>query len=243
MSAGYILRDAVLDKGFVELIDIMPGEIPEGAESRDIVIVNAARVSYSGESKGVESDRALLRYLWKHKHTSPFEQVIFKFRIKAPILVWWQMDRHRTLKYSRQNRQSGRYTEYEAEEYYIPCGWRLQDSENKQGSGSGFVENFSVLDGASVTEVYERCFLECLSWYKQALEDGIAREQARLFLPAFALYHTTVLNVDAWNLTHFLRLRTDEKAQWEIQQYAYAMEAQFALMLPWVYACYRQWEE
>lgn len=95
-------RYDVLDKGWVELQDKM---------GNDLAIVNAARVSFLGESKGDEADRKLLNYLMKHRHTSPFEQVEFKFRIKAPAVVWWQWVRHRTGSF---NFQSGRYTEAEA---------------------------------------------------------------------------------------------------------------------------------
>lgn len=244
----YIFRQEVLDNGFVELIDIMPREVPDGAESRDAAITSAARVSYLSESKGNEQDKKLLFYLFKHKHTSPFEQVIFKFRIKAPILVWWQLDRHRTIKYGRQNRQSGRYTEYD-EEYYHPTVWRKQDYDNKQGSTEETVEYIYFDDDPYPPIRYsiDTCFKYYadagFDYYHRLLEEGVAKEQARLFLPAFALYHTTVLNVDAWNLIHFLRLRINEHAQWEIRQYATAMERMFAEMLPWTYEAYKEKSE
>ena len=96
-------RIAALDKGWVELLDFMPH--PATGTSPELAIVNAARVSFLGDSKGADKDAKLLRYLLDHRHTSPFEQVQFKFRIYAPVVAWWQLVRHRTLSL---NLQSGR---------------------------------------------------------------------------------------------------------------------------------------
>ena len=100
-------RVKVLDKGYVELVDLMPH--PATGIPGDLAIVNAARVSYLGESRGDERDRKLLFYLMRHRHTSPFEMVEFKFRCRAPLLTWWQWVRHRTW---NANAQSGRYTPF-----------------------------------------------------------------------------------------------------------------------------------
>ncbi|HEC24354.1 MAG TPA: thymidylate synthase (FAD), partial [Chloroflexi bacterium] len=94
---------------------------PSTGHSPDISIVNAARVSFLGHSKGDEQDKRLLFYLLKHRHTTPFEQVEFKFRVRAPVIVWWQWVRHRTWSY---NLQSGRYTPFQEDEFYIPSLWR-----------------------------------------------------------------------------------------------------------------------
>ncbi|OQY37166.1 MAG: hypothetical protein B6243_01215 [Anaerolineaceae bacterium 4572_5.2] len=99
-------RVELLDKGWLELQDLM---------GDDLAIINAARVSFLGESKGAEADKKLLFYLMKHRHTSPFEQVEFKFRVHAPLVTWWQWVRHRTWNF---NAQSGRYTPFEEDSFY-----------------------------------------------------------------------------------------------------------------------------
>lgn len=98
-------RIDVLDKGYVELLDMMPH--PATGVSGDLSIVNAARVSFMGESKGDEADKKLLFYLLRHQHTSPFEMVKFKFRTRAPLITYWQWVRHRTFHYVNANAQSG----------------------------------------------------------------------------------------------------------------------------------------
>ena len=100
-------RVPVLDQGWIELQDVM---------GDDLAIVNAARVSFLGESKGDERDKKLLFYLLRHRHTSPFEQVEFKFRVRAPLVTWWQWVRHRTWS---MNAQSGRYTPFEEGDFYL----------------------------------------------------------------------------------------------------------------------------
>jgi len=122
-------RVDILDKGFIELIDLMPH--PATDVSGDLAIVNAARVSFMGESKGEEKDRKLLFYLLRNQHTSPFEMVEFKFRVRAPVVTWWQWVRHRTWNF---NAQSGRYTAFEETDYYVPDVWRKQSANNKQAS-------------------------------------------------------------------------------------------------------------
>ena len=102
-------RVEVLDKGWIELQD----------------------VSFLGESKGTERDKKLLFYLMQHRHTSPFEMVEFKFRVRAPLVTYWQWARHRTWSY---NAQSGRYTAFEEDDFYVPDAWRLQSADNKQAS-------------------------------------------------------------------------------------------------------------
>lgn len=218
-------RVPVLDQGWIELQDLM---------GDDLAIVNAARVSFLGESKGPEADKKLLFYLLKHGHTSPFEQVEFKFRVRAPLITWWQWVRHRTWNF---NAQSGRYTEFEEGDFYAPAAWRKQSASNKQGS-DGALEAWS---GAFLTTEllthYERSYV----LYERALAAGVAREQARLFLPGFSVYYTWVAKVDAHNLMHFLRLRMDGHAQEEIRVYAQAIyEHFFKPALPWTAEAFEQ---
>jgi thymidylate synthase (FAD) len=211
-------RVEVLDQGWIELQDVM---------GDDLAIVNAARVSFLGESKGTDQDKKLLFYLMRHRHTSPFEQVEFKFRVRAPLLVWWQWVRHRTW---HVNAQSGRYTPFQEHDFYQPSIWRRQSESNKQGSEGeidpGDAEQLSAL----LAEHYSHSF----ELYQQALDAGVAKEQARLFLPGFGVYYTWICKVDAHNLMHFLSLRMPPDAQAEIRAYAHAIyEHFFKPILPW----------
>ncbi len=219
-------RDNVLHdkKSWVELQDMLPS--PGSVVHPDLAIVNAARVSFLGESKGPEQDKRLLLYLLNHRHTTPFEQVEFKFRVRAPVVVWWQWVRHRTWHY---NFQSGRYTPFEEDDFYIPAQWRLQSESNKQGS-EGHLEG---LDNNQLVDELRQFTAEGFSLYQQALNMGVAREQARLFLPAWCSYYIAVCKVDAWNLMNFLRLRLAEDAQWEIRQFATALHEMFRDAMPW----------
>ena len=211
-------RVNVLDQGWIELQDLM---------GDDLAIVNAARVSFLGESKGPKKDKKLLFYLLEHHHTSPFEQVEFKFRCHAPLVTWWQWVRHRTW---HVNAQSGRYTPFEEDAFYVPQAWRLQARDNKQASAGTLDAAQDAALSDKLRAHYERSF----ALYQEALEAGVAREMARLFLPGFAVYYTWVLKVDAHNLMHFLRLRMAPDAQYEIRAYAWAIyEHFFEPALPW----------
>jgi thymidylate synthase (FAD) len=213
--------------GFVELQDMMPNPLNGIDEHEaDRSVVQAARVSFLGESKGDEADKKLLFFLLEHHHTTPFEQVEFKFRVKAPVVVWWQWVRHRTWHY---NFQSGRYTEFQDKSFYIPSEWRLQSQTNKQGS-EGMVDGPVNL---LMTRRMEILAADAFNYYELALQEGIAKEQARFFLPAWTSYYTAICKVDAWNLMNFLRLRTALEAQWEIRQYANALHTIFAEFMPW----------
>jgi thymidylate synthase (FAD) len=197
----------VLDHGFVRLVDHM---------GSDLSIVRAARVSYdaawrAGENEG--SDRKLINYLWKNKHTTPFESVQFTFEVKAPIFVFRQWHRHRTWSY---NELSARYKEL-PNEIYMP-DLRAQSTTNKQGSET-FAEAFdqSGLKARLIT-TYE------LAWetYQTLLSAGVAREIARSVLPV-ATYSHMFASVNLLNLFKFLTLRCDSHAQYEIRVYADAM--------------------
>ncbi len=220
------LRENVLGDGkaWIELQDMMPH--PCSGASPDLAVVNAARVSFLGEAKGSERDKKLLLYLLKHRHTTPFEQVEFKFRVRAPVIVWWQWVRHRTWHF---NAQSGRYTPFEEEDFYIPRQWRRQSESNKQASEGVLDPDVSTHLHQRLTAVVDQTF----KLYQEALERGVAKEQARLFLPAWSSYYIFVCKVDAWNLMHFLRLRMADDAQWEIRQYALAIHAMFREHMPW----------
>ncbi len=226
-------RVEVLDKGFVELIDIMPH--PATGVAGDLAIVNAARVSFLGESKGAERDKKLLFYLMRHRHTSPFEMVEFKFRVRAPLVVWWQWVRHRTW---HMNAQSGRYTPFEENDFYVPEVWRRQSKDNKQASDGVIDEEMDAALKAELLKHYEEGF----RLYQKALGAGVAKELARLFLPGFSVYYTWITKVDAHNLLHFLRLRMAEDAQYEIRVYAQAIyEHFFKPALPWTAEAFEEY--
>ena len=208
----------VLDRGWVELLDIMPH--PMTGVTPETAIVNAARVSFLGESKGAEKDAKLLRYLLDNRHTSPFEHVQFQFRIHAPVVTFWHWVRHRTWSF---NFSSGRYVEFDEDQFYVPDVWRKQSSSNKQASLGQLGDEQNADLTTQLAEHYERSY----AMYQNALAQGVAREQARLFLPAWASYYTCVASVDAHNLMHFLSLRRASEAQYEIRVYAEAIYEHF----------------
>jgi len=220
-----MLTASVLDKGFVELQSVSPAFDPivEGERVRrgqltsaDLAVVNAARVSRLGISVSAESDKRLIQYLARHQHTTPFEHVVFTFRVKAPVIVWWQWIRHRWASY---NLQSGRYTAYEDNDWYIPIEWRKQISINKQASKGLLTTELSTKLTEALIDLYDKAY----DLYKKALDMGVAREQARLFLPAFGVYYLGYVTANLWSLLNFVRLRDSDDAQAEIRQYAIAI--------------------
>lgn len=220
-------RVDVLDKGWVELQDVM---------GDDLAIVNAARASFLGESKGSDKDKKLLFYMMQHHHTSPFEQVEFKFRVRAPVVTWWQWVRHRTWSF---NAQSGRYVAFEEEDFYTPAVWRKQSPSNKQAS----LGELTPEQAAPLFKALEEHYRRGYELYAQALNMGVARELARVFLPGFSVYYTWVCKVDAHNLMHFLRLRMAADAQYEIRVYAQAIYQHFFKpILPWTSEAFEKYE-
>lgn len=219
-------RINVLDHGYVELQDTF---------GSDLSIVSAARTSYLSESKGAEQDKKLLFYLKKNHHDGPFEMAEMRFRVYAPELCWRQILRHRSGNF---NLQSFRYTEVdETAHFYVPEIWRLQSSSNKQGSEGELNAGLGDLLTARLRNIYTIGLHE----YKEAIEFGVAKEIARLYLPSFGLYSTGIVKFDVRNLMHFLKLRTDEHAQWETRQFALAMETMFAEKFPWTYEAWKEY--
>jgi len=204
MNKGHEIQ--VLDRGFVRYIDHM------GTDER---IVEAARISYKSPSKGEDADKKLLQYLYKNKHTSPFEMCKITFNIKMPIFVMRQFVRHRM---QNLNEVSARYTELPGE-FYIPPHWRLQDAKNKQGS-SGKLEDKAELFATQM--VIDHC-KETYQRYQNLLALGIAKEMARFVLPV-NIYTEIYCCWDLKNLMHFFSLRDDPHAQWEHQQFSKAMK-------------------
>jgi thymidylate synthase (FAD) len=200
----------VLNHGFVRLVDFM---------GNDDSIVQAARVSYGKGTKTVREDEALIRYLLRHEHTSPFEMVEFCFHCKMPIFIARQWVRHRTASI---NEYSGRYSEIK-DEYYIPDEWRFQDKINKQGSNSlKDLENEFYNYPEQATKEYIKNIDSSFSLYKDLLSYNIGKEMARMNLPV-ASYTEWYWKIDLKNLLHFLKLRLDGHAQKEIQVYGEAI--------------------
>ena len=207
----------VLDRGFVRLVDYMGG---------DEAIVQAARVSYGEGTKKVHEDRGLIRYLMRHKHTTPFEMLEFKFHVKLPIFVARQWIRHRS---ANVNEYSGRYSIMK-EEFYVPEPEDIQrqSERNKQGRAEEQVplelqQKFIDYLNSSQKDAYER--------YLEFIDQGIARELSRINLP-LSLYTEWYWKIDLHNLFHFLRLRLDEHAQMEIREYAKVMSEMVRAVCP-----------
>lgn len=181
----------------------------------DLRIVNAARKSFSQESKEFTSkDRKLLKYLWENKHTSPFEMVEFTFEVKAPLFVVRQWQRHRMWNY---NEVSRRYTSEDIE-FYIPEKFRIQDTDNKQASYGQLDKDIEQYHIRSFNNIVENL----LDYYWEMIGDGVCREQARMILPQNMMVEM-VAKTDLHNLIHFIKLRLHPHAQWEIQEYARAI--------------------
>ncbi len=198
------VRRPVLTHGFVALVDYM---------GNDAAIVQAARVSYGQGTKSVRDDRGLIRYLMRHRHTTPFEMVEFKFLVRLPIFVARQWIRHRT---ASVNEYSARYS-IVPDEFELPPveEIRYQSQQNRQGRGGPL----PVAAADRFRDDLERVSKEAYSAYQSALEAGVARETARLVLPV-AYYTQWYWKINLWNLFHFLSLRLDPHAQEEIRLYA-----------------------
>lgn len=216
----------VLDHGFVRLVESM---------GSDLSVVRAARVSYdaawrAGEDDG--SDQRLIKYLWRNGHTTPFESVEFQFEVKAPIFVLRQWHRHRTWSY---NELSARYRPL-PEEFYIPDAVKIgaQSTINKQG------RDLTTEQPSREREVadYLTACTNSFHAYNRLLEAGWPRELARGVLPV-STYSHMFAKVDLKNLFHFLQLRLDAHAQYEIRVYG---EAILKLIEPIVPTCVEAWQ-
>lgn len=194
----------VLDDGFVCLVDVM-GE--------DSSVAQAARVSYGNGTRQVNDDRGLIRYLMRHRHTTPFEMCELKFLVRVPMDTWRQWVRHRT---ANINEYSTRYSEaIDSQQQTRDENWRLQTSSNRQGSDGYLDKN----DGADLSHEEHHFHQMAKEVYQHRLSLGVAREQARKDLP-LSTYTEAYWKIDLHNLLHFLALRMDSHAQQEIRDYA-----------------------
>ena len=208
------MKKQVLNKGFVEVIDSL---------GSDLTVVNSARVSF-GKRKEIydKSDRALVRYLAKHKHFSPFRHMVVQFHLKAPEFVMRQWYKHvvgieTTSSYPTKdhawNEISGRYTP--VSDYYIPEVWRKQSEDNKQASEG----ELDKLQQKRMSHLYERYLFEVERVYDTMVDAGMAKEQARVVLP-LSQYTEVYWTASFQAIMNFIELRDETTAQWEIQQYA-----------------------
>jgi len=210
---------AVLNRGFIRLIDCMPTKIPCNAKDLkcDYAVVQAARVSYGNATKTIEADKKLIDYLYKHSHTSPFEMVKFKFHVRAPIFVARQWFRHRMSNY---NEISGRYTSLE-ENLYIPAKISSQSTINKQLSANDDLSN-DILIKKTFDEYMDNAQRQ-YELYQKLIKLKVARETARIALP-LNMYTEFYWCIDLHNLLNFIRLRSASNAQLEIRNYSEAIE-------------------
>jgi len=212
----------VLDHGYVRLVDSM---------GSDLSIVRSARVSYSADwrsGSNEKSDEKLLRFLWQNKHTSPFEAVEFQFEIKCPIFVARQWHRHRTQSY---NEVSARYTEL-PEEYYVPTIPNIgkQSVTNKQAREIDATMT-DIERKIRIKNIIENQCVVHFLWYKQLLELECPRELARSVLP-LSTYTRFFAKSNLRNWLHFLELRLDPHAQYEIRVYAEAIKTLIHPIIP-----------
>ena len=224
----------VLDHGFVRVIDYM---------GTDSSIVQAARVSYGAGTKKVNEDAGLINYLLRHRHTTPFEMCEIKFHIKLPIFIARQWIRHRT---ANVNEYSGRYSIMD-KEFYLPKAEHLaaQSKQNHQGRG----ETLTGAEADRALEILEQDSIEAYKHYEELLngdeagnihdesKQGLARELARMNLPV-NFYTQWYWKIDLHNLLHFLALRADSHAQYEIRAYADVMLKMVEKWVPITYKAF-----
>ena len=222
-----IPKDAIkcLDKGFVRLVDSMGG---------DDAIVQAARVSYGKGTSKVSQDRGLIRYLMRHRHTTPFEMVEFKYHCKMTIFVARQWVRHRT---ANINEYSLRYSEARDEFYYPdPENIQFQSALNKQGRLGEVPDDLKQKVRNYFKEISDRSF----EIYSELNNAGVARELARAILPV-NLYTEWYWKNDLHNLLHFIGLRSDDHAQYEIRVFSDAMAESVKAVAPFAWEAYQDY--
>ena len=209
----------VLDKGRLELIAVC---------AHDLDVVNAARVSFNQEETEMnEKNEGLIRFLMREKHGTPFEHSFFKFRVKAPLFVFREWHRHRVG--HSYNEWSARYSQLDPD-FYIPESEKVVSQFGKPGN-----YEFAAVEDVQTAEIFREVLyaqsVQAYEQYEKALEIGIAKQQARLFLPV-NIYSEMIWSCNPRSLMHFLSLRNSNNAQAEIREYAQAAEELFAGIMP-----------
>ena len=228
MEAHLYTAHPVLDHGFVRVVDYM---------GDDAAITQAARVSYGKGTRSVQNDEGLIRYLMRHWHSTPFEMCEVKLHVKLPVFVARQWIRHRT---ANVNEYSARYSILDRE-FYVPAPEHVaaQSAVNNQGRGAALEGEEAARVLETLKSDAERCYDHYEEMISQEGQQGLARELARMNLPA-SIYTQWYWKVDLHNLFHFLRLRADAHAQYEIRVYA---EAIGDIVRDWVPFAYRAFED
>jgi thymidylate synthase (FAD) len=217
----------ILDKGYINLVNVM---------GSDLDVVNSARVSFDKYVDTLENkDIKLINYLIEHKHDSVLRHCSMSFEVYAPLFVarqWWKHHVSSTHVDDANgwNESSRRYVTEEPE-FYIPGDWRGAAENKKQGSSDPVDSHISDKHNRLLEYFVETG----ISAYTAAMQDGIAVEQARLFLPAYAMYVRWRWTASLNALLHFISLRLDNHAQWEIQQYAIAVAEMVKSHFPHTY--------
>ncbi len=220
MAEHYENEKRVLDKGFVRLVEML---------GNDFSPVQAARVSTGKGLTTPERDMRLLFYLMENVHHSPFEHIVFKFHIKLPIFVMRQLVRHRIASI---NERSGRYSEFD-DEWYLPERARIPEKGNIQGSS--FTEDRELDE--KMRSAIETSISGSYETYRRLLEMGVARELARIVLPA-AMYTEFYWTINARSLMNFLSLRADSHAQYEMRECAMAIADIFKEVCPMTFEAF-----
>ncbi len=215
----------ILNDGFVSLVDMMGG---------DQRVLDAARVSTGSTSKGESKDEGLINYLMEHKHSTPFEKIVFEFHVRAPIFVARQWFRHRIGSF---NEESARYKELDFKTY-IPEEFRKQSKINVQASSE---EKFTMAENIDLSLLLDEGYKNAYEIYKELLDKGAARELARLIMPV-GVYTEFYWTVNFRSLMNFLTLRNSDHAQFEIKEYASTIDYMLSLKkdLKWSYNAFKK---
>lgn len=239
----------VLDHGYVKLIDVMPRLLDQHVtfennieqtitDTCDHAIVDAARVSYQQGTQRKSTDAGLIDYLIRHRHTSPLEMVEFKFECRMPVFIARQWIRHRT---ANVNEESARYSVLK-DMFYIPDGLRQQSQNNKQATEDILFDPMMYPDDPyfckeTAIDQIKNTSEDAYNLYSRLLDKDICREQARMVLPV-NIYTSWVWKIDLHNLLHFLKLRLDSHAQYEIRVYAKAIAEFVKQLCPYTWQSY-----
>ncbi|MBN1481671.1 FAD-dependent thymidylate synthase [candidate division KSB1 bacterium] len=211
----------VLDYGIVRLVDFMGG---------DSAVVQSARVSFGKGITNDERDQKLVFFLMANGHETPFEHSVFKFHIKCPIFVARQWFRHRMASY---NEISGRYTEM-VEEFCLPEQLRTQKTKNYR------YNELSAELNETLRQKIQAHYNLSYELYQELLEGGVAKEHARIVLP-LSLYTQFYWTINSRSLMNFIKLRTEEHAQYEIRQFAHVIDDIFREKMPWTNAAFHKY--
>jgi thymidylate synthase (FAD) len=223
-------EENINDLGFIKLIDVMPRMVDKNSIGCESAIVQSARVSYGAGTSSSRSDTALIRYLLRNKHMTPFEMIQLKFFIKCPMFTATQWIRHRSASI---NQESARYSII-SDEFYIPENSSLcyQSKTNKQGS-----DNTIINDVSDIKEDIIKSYNNSYKTYNDNIQRGLAREMSRIVLPE-GRYTKFYWSINLRNLLHFLELRMEKHAQENIRQYATAIYEIIKKLYPVTIAAY-----